>query len=174
MNRFAAKIVAALATVQGSSIASIDTETQVTLKGGKKNPMQGRVTKRTEGGNIMLFTNSNSNAYDNMVRRRLAAEGKNPNDFKLSPRTWGVRVTDTPFVEHKGQLYVEAIYLNPPKVVKYFLDGVETAKSAIIGLEDREESAQGGLSEENKVPLRVYKLESIKCLRMGGNSVIPV
>lgn len=169
MNAFAARLVGALAQVQGSSIASIDTRTTVELAGGKKNPMQGRVVKVTTGANVMFFTNTNSNAYENMVHRRLQAEGKDPENFQLSPRRWGTRVADTPFVEHKGQLYAEVVYLKPPKLVQYFLDGVAIAKDAIIGLKDTKEAEQGDL--ENKVILRDFKLESITAVRMGELSV---
>ena len=171
MNTFARKIVAALVQVQGSSIASINTETVEELTGGKKNPMQGRVTKRTEGGKVMFFTNTNSNAYNNMVKRRLEAEGKDANNFTLGKRTWGERMPETPFVQHNNQLYVEVVYLAAPKIIRYFFDGVAIAKEAIIGLkENKAEGAQGGL--ENKVVIRTYKLENVKQIKMGDLSVM--
>lgn len=174
MNSLAAKIVAALSQVQGSSIAAIDAETVEVLAGGKKNPMQGKVVKRAEGGRVMLFTNSTTNAYNNMVRKHLAEEGKNPDDFQLSPRVWGERIKDTPFVQHKGELYVEVVFLQKPSVIKYFLDGAEIAKNLIIGLkEDKAEGHQGGLSSDNKVIIRTYKLSSLKAIRMGRLSVLP-
>lgn len=171
MNTFAKKIMAALVQVQGSSIASINTETVEELTGGKKNPMQGRVTKRTEGGKVMFFTNTNSNAYNNMVKRRLEAEGKNAADFTLGKRVWGKRVPETPFIQHNDKLYVEVVYLAAPKVVNYFLDGVAIAKEAIQGLkESKTEGQQGGL--ENKVVIRTFKLENIKQVKMGQLSVL--
>lgn len=118
LDRFSRRIIAALSQVNGSAIGSINSETAVTLTGGKKNPLQGRVTKRMEGGNVMCFTNSNSNAYNGMVKRRLAAEGKDPESFQISPRVWGERIKDTPFVDHKGQLYIEVIFLKSPTDVK--------------------------------------------------------
>jgi hypothetical protein len=172
MNTFARKIVASLVQVQGSSIAVIDSETVEELTGGKKNPMQGRIVKRAEGAKVMFFTNTNSNAYNNMVQRRLEAEGKDPNSFVLGKRVWGERLPETPFVKHNDKLYVEAVYLAPPKVVKYFLDGVEIAKNAIQGLkESKTEGEQGGL--EDKVVVRTFKLDSIKRIKMGSLSVEP-
>lgn len=169
-NPKARKLIAALLQVQGSSIASIDATTAVALKGGKKNPHQGRITKKARGARIMLFTNTNHNAYKAMVERRLVAEGKNASDFQLSPRPWGQRIAETPFVENKDTLYVEAVFLSAPTEVTYLLDGQPIAKSDIQGLEEkREEGEQGGL--ENKVIIRTYKLESIDALRMGANSV---
>jgi hypothetical protein len=43
--------------------------------------MQGRVTKQTTGASVMVFTNQASNGYENMVQRRLVAEGKDPASF---------------------------------------------------------------------------------------------
>ena len=170
MNTFARKIVAALVQLQGVAIGSLTSETVVTLTGGQKNPQQGRVVKRSEGANVMFFTNSTTNTYNNIVQKRLVAEQKNPADFVLGKRMWGERLPETPFVQHKGQLYVEVVFLHAPKVVKYFLDGVEVAKSAIIGLPEKQEGAQGGL--ENKVILRDFKLSSIKEIKMGELSVL--
>lgn len=45
-----------LKNVNGSSFVGIDTETDVTLLGGKNNPMQGRVTKKTTGSSVMVFS----------------------------------------------------------------------------------------------------------------------
>ena len=169
-NGKARKLVAALLQVQGSSIASIDTTTVEELKGGKKNPMQGRITKKARGARVMLFTNTNHNAYKAMVERRLVAEGKNASDFQLGSRPWGQRIIETPFVTHNDNLYVEVIYLAPPTNVEYFLDDTPIAKDAIEGLKpSSSESEQGGL--ENKVVIRTFKLKSVDVLRMGQLSV---
>ena len=172
MNTFAREITATLMKLQGCAIGSLTSETVVALKGGKKNPMLGKVTKRAEGGNIMMYCNTNTNTYMNMVKKRLATEGKDPENFQLGQRAWGERVKDTPFIQHKGELYVEAVFLNPPKKVEYFLDGAPIAKSDIQGLADDDDSnstGQGGL--HNKVIIRTFKLNSIKKIKMGGLSV---
>jgi len=170
MDKLAKQIVAALVQVQGSSIASITAETVVELKGGKKNPMQGRITKVAENANVMFFTNSTTNSYNNMVKKRLAAEGKNPENFQLGPRVWGTRMPDTPFIQHNNALYAEVVFLRAPKIVRYLFDGVAIAKAAIIGLPaDKEEGKQGGL--DDKVIIRTYKLESLKSIKMGSLSV---
>ena len=89
----------ALATLSGGTFVGLDTVTVPVLKGGKKNPMQGRVTKVMRGATVMCFSNQNGSAYNAMVQRRLAAEGKDPESFELSPRAWGERVPGTSFVE---------------------------------------------------------------------------
>ena len=103
------ELVNLLNQVNGASFISIDTLTNVKLTGGKKNPFQGRVTKRVTGSSVMVFQNKNSNGYENMVKRRLQQEGVNPNTFTLSPRAWGQRVPNTCIVEHNGDLYAEVI-----------------------------------------------------------------
>jgi hypothetical protein len=164
------QLMEALVKVNGCGIAGIETETEVKLLGGKKNPMLGRVTKVMKGGNVLLFSNSNSNGYNNMVRRRLEKEGKNPEGFKLGKRVWGERVPETPMVLHKGELYMEAIFNQAPTQVQYLLDGEPIAKEDIIGLKEKpEEGKQGGLSD--KVVIRTYKLSSIRKLKAGANSV---
>lgn len=144
--------------INGATFMSIDTLTTVTLMGGKKNPMQGRVTKLMEGANVMAFQNKHLNGYEQMVRRRLEQEGKNPDNFELSPRAWGVRIPNTPFVEHNGKMYLEVIFLKPGDVT-YLLDGKIIDKSEIIGLKDHQEGEQGGL--EDKVIIRTFAMDNI-------------
>lgn len=157
-----------MADLKGTTIVGITTETNVKLKGGKKNPFQGRVTKRMLSGNCMVFCNQLSNGYENMVKRRLEKEGMNADGFTLGKRVWGNRVINTPFVMHKGQLYLETIFIQKPKGIIYLVDGVETPKDEIEGLpvEKPVEGKQGGL--EDKVIIRTFKTDNIKSLRYGG------
>lgn len=161
--------------IKGGTFVGMDTETVEKLKGGKKNPFQGRVTKRVTGSTVMVFGNTESNAYENMVKRRLAKEGKDPEDFKLSPRAWGQRIPGTAFVEHKGEHYIEVIFLHAGDV-EYFLDGkpldvVATgADAAWLELPDTKvnPNGQGGLSEDSRVIIRTYKLDSVIAVRAKG------
>jgi len=152
-------------TLSGGTFVGIDTVTTPRLKGGRKNEQQGRVRKHMTGATVMCFSNQNGSAYNAMVQRRLAQEGKNPNDFVLSPRTWGQRITGTPFVEHKDKLYLEVIFIRPG-TVHYTLDGVTIPKSQVEGLAESGESEQGGL--EDKVVLRTFDLASVVALRANG------
>jgi hypothetical protein len=156
----------AFQNVSGASFVGLDTETRPSLKGGKKNPMQGRVTKKMTGASIMVFQNKNVNGYENMVRRRLEAEGKNPDTFKLGERAWGTRVENLPIVEHKGQHYMEVIFLKPGKV-EFFLDGSPIARDLVQGLDDdKPEGDQGGLNA--KVIIRTFAADSITAIRVDG------
>lgn len=148
----------------GATFISLDTETEVKLLGGKSNPFQGRVTKRVVGSNVMVFQNKKTNAYENMVERRLIAEGKDPSSFQLGPRAWGTRVEGTPIIEHNEGEYLEVIFLRAGEVT-YLVDGIPTPKEAIQGIADKVEGVQGGLN--NKVIIRTYALESIKAITIN-------
>lgn len=157
----------ALNGLAGGTFVGLDTLTQVKLRGGRKNPMQGRVTKMMTGAQVMCFSNTNGSAYDAMVRRRLEQEGKDPASFELSPRAWGERVPNTSFVEHKGQVYLEVIALRPGKI-EYLLDGQLISKTDIEGLEERETNPEGQGSLSNKVIVRTFALENITAMRANG------
>lgn len=168
------------ANVQGSSFVGIDTETVVGLKGGKKNEMQGRVTKRTLGSQVMVFTNKEQNGYENMVQRRLIEEGKDPTTFAVGPRPWGTRVEGLPIVEHTkdGVLkeYLEVIFLKGG-TSEYFLDGNPIAKEDITGLDEptpkvvTAEEAEAGKDQaglDNKVIVRTFDAASLLAVRIDG------
>jgi len=156
---------AAFDSLSGATFVGMDTLTEVTLKGGKKNPQQGRVTKQMTGANVMCFANKNGSAYAAMVQRRLTQEGKDPASFELGPRAWGQRIPNTCFVEHNGKHYVEVIFLRAG-AVQYLLDGQAVDAAQIEGLPDKREGDQGGL--EDKVVIRTFALDSIVALRVDG------
>lgn len=144
-----------LANLAGNTFIGLTTETTPKLKGGKKNLMQGEITKITVSS-VQIFTNQNTNGYNN---KRLKANA----DFKLSPRAWGERVAGTPFVTHKGNDYLEVIF-NKVISVEYFHNGAPIAKDAIEGL-----PASKPASDTDGVIIRTYGLDSIRELRAFGN-----
>ena len=169
----------AFGDIPGGTFVGMDTETVVPLKGGKKNPYQGRLTKRMTNANVMVFGNTASNAYENMVKRRLEKEGQDPEQFKLGKRAWGTRVPGTAFVEHKGAHYVEVIFMRAG-AVEYFLDGksIDLTVSPLgtsnwLDIPERKinPNGQGGLSEENRVVIRTFKLDSILQVRVNGETL---
>jgi hypothetical protein len=155
--------------VNGSTFISLVTQTNVKLPGGKQNPLQNRVTKLITGSNVMVFQNKTTNAYENMVGRRLLAEGKDVAAFELSPRVWGERVPNSPFVTHKGNLYLEVIFISCGDV-QYRLDGNDVTVDQLSQLSmdngfmfevvDKAEGEQGGL--ENKVIIRTFNVDNVK------------
>jgi len=144
-----------LAALAGNTFIGLTTETTPKLTGGKKNPQQGLVTKRTVSS-VQIFTNQNTNGYQN---KRLKADA----DFELKPRAWGERVPNTPFVTHKGKDYLEVIF-NKVISVEYFHNGAPIAKDAIQGL-----PASKPASDTDGVIIRTYGLDSIRELRAFGN-----
>jgi len=157
--------------IKGSTFAGLDTETKVKLTGGKKNLMQGRVTKRTIGANTMIFSNVDANSYENMVKRRMTAEGMDASEFSVGSRAWGTRVSNTPFIEHKEKVYLECIFISSGKS-KYYLDDVEVDSDDIEGLpapRPLPEQSQGGI--DNKVIVRTFSLDSIKAIRIAGEEL---
>ena len=144
--------------INGASFISLDTITNVELTGGKKNPFQGRVKKLQEGSSCMVFQNIHVNAYEEMVKRRLEQEGKNPASFKLGERAWGTRVPNSPIIEHDGKEYLEVIFLHAGKIT-YLVDGKETDPATITGLKPSKEGDQGGLAD--KVIIRTFAVDSL-------------
>lgn len=156
--------------VRGVAIASIDTRTEARLLGGQANPMVGRVQKCMIGGSVLVYAMKDGSGYENMVRRRLEQEGKDPSSFVLHPRKWGHRIMGTPFVEHKGDHYLEVIIMRPGKT-HYEYNGQPIAPEMIQGLPvGREESEQGGLT--NKVFFRDFKIESVEAVSFNGSKHI--
>lgn len=166
-----ATIKAEVDKVRGSTFMSLDTITDVKLTGGKKNPLQGRVTKSTRGANVMIFAGTDQNGYENMIKRRMLEEGKDPSTFVLGTRTWGTRIAESPFIEHNGKHYLECIYMSPGKTT-YFVDGKETPKADIEGIPETKENpdSQGGI--ENKVVIRSFSLDSIVAARIKGLELV--
>lgn len=160
-----------LSKVNGATFAGLDTLVTVKLKGGKKNPFQGRVTKRTEGSSVMLFTNKNSSGYANMVKRRLEEEGKDASGFELKARTWGERIPNTPFVAHKDKNYLECVFLKGGKST-YMVDGEVIDVDTIEGFDKPVVSdvSQGGL--DNRVVIRTYDITSIEKMRVMGEQLV--
>ena len=159
-----------LAPLNGTTFGGIETLAVEPLTGGQKNPMQGKITKRTVG-TVQFF--SNMDAYGRIVNRRLADEGK-ADDFTPEPRRWGTRVDGTPFLTHTpvktGEYteYLEVYFLNV-KSTEYFLDGKPINKEDVIGIKPSARAKMGGLSDEAQPFLRDFKVKNIKVLRIFGN-----
>lgn len=167
------KVKSEVDKIKGTAFIGLDTETEVVLKGGKKNPLQGKVKKVTTGANVMIFAGSDQNGYENMVKRRMLDEGKDPSTFVLGSRAWGTRIPRTPFIEHNTKHYLECIFISPGKSV-YLVDGVPTDKFAIEGLpetkEKEEPTGQGKI--DNQIILRTFSFDSITAIRIKGIELI--
>jgi hypothetical protein len=155
-----------LAQIAGCTFVSLDTTTVPALKGGKSNPHKDRVVKIAQGHRVMLFTNKNKNAYEAMVNRRRAAEGTEE-PFVVAPLQWGEHLPNSPLIKHNGKLYLQMVFIESG-TCHYELDGKRIDKSEVIGLPEDKGSGRQGLSEEAKVVVRAFALDSILAIRAFG------
>jgi hypothetical protein len=166
---------ALLSQIQGCTFASLDTVTIPALKGGKANPMQGKVSKHCLGHRVLLYTNQNSSGYENKVKRHLEREGKNPDSFIMGKLPWGKRIADSPFIENKGEYYLQCCFMNSGSVEyranqfidcldgTWFREGEVIPATFVRGLNEKSGSEHQNLSDE--VIVRTFKLSSIVSLR---------
>mgnify|MGYP000406757741 CR=1 FL=1 len=186
---------ALLDKIHGATFAAMDTVTIPVLRGGKANPMQGKIAKHCNGHRVMLFTNKKSNAYLNKVVRHLQREQKVPatllnkpveemNEqekkacFSLGPLPWGERVPDSPFIQCKGRYYLQCVFLECGSI-EYraaedisFHNGdsfVHFRKGELMLKDDiqglNERSGSEHQGLEKEVIVRTYALDSIVSLR---------
>lgn len=140
------------------------------------NPFTGRVYTRQHHNVQINFR------YEAAVNRMLTKEGKEAS-FEASPLKWGTPVDGTPFLIHtkKGNT-APTIYLRTrvlhSNMKEFYLDGkfvdsiplLEQIKSFIPA---KSESYQHqGVSAENEVVVRTFKMESIKAIVMKGETYI--
>lgn len=210
-----------LDALRGVSFIGLDIETVVPLKGGRKNPMKDRVTKRVTGSTVLVAQNKNTNTYQNMVRNRLVnqylnealakaetaqtslvdilsateldelsakieaaltnAEGERRQQaeeaFTVSPRKWGERIPNSPFIQHTkaGEVhtnyYLDTIWLRAGST-EFFLDGQHIDEKDIEGYEKpavkEGANVQGGLKADDQVIVRSIGLDSILRIKTGG------
>jgi len=154
--------------IKGATFIGVTYDSTPKIKGGKKNPFVGNTIKHVIGANAQVFTNAVKNGYEQKVKRRLVAEGKDPGTFELGRRAWGVRLDGMPIIEHKGEYYLELIFNSSGKV-SFSYNGESVERDIIQGLEDKREGEQGGLSD--KVIIRTIKLSNIKELRINKNVI---
>ena len=133
-------ILEQISQFSGSHIIGIDTLTEVKLTGGKSNPLQGKVTKLSEGNRVMLF--KSGIGFKNMVNKKLEKQNQETlttldlfelitggSTYEPGPRPWGQRIPNSPFVEHKGKQYLEVVFVEAG-TSRYFIGDREIDKSA--------------------------------------------
>ena len=104
-------------TVNGTTFAGFDALTEMKLNKflsdkTTPNPHYGKVRKVLSSQVAMLFSDKTTSAYENMVNKRLALEGK-PAEFTVGQRAWGTRVEGTSFLFHttKEGVYDEYLFV---------------------------------------------------------------
>ena len=117
------------------------------LKGGKKNPQQGRVSKISTA----KVTLSGTGVYAS----RKVDEGEFASSDEVKSRPWGTRIGNTCVIEHKGAEYIEFLLDGTPQTT-FFLDHDEIAKDDIVGLSNN--------SRDSKVLICTVKAVNVKLL----------
>jgi hypothetical protein len=133
--------------INGCTFANIDSITE---------PSNG-IRKETKGTRVILFTNKKSSGYDNMVRRRLVAAGKNPDRFSLGDLPWGKRLPNSPLIENKGKYYLQCIVLAEGPS-KYYIGEREINPAGLLRTGQK---TNQGLPPGEEVIVACFKLESI-------------
>jgi hypothetical protein len=149
-----------LSTIKGCTFASVDTITR---------PSAG-LRKEVTGTMVILFTNKKTRSgYENMVRRRLADAGLDPSTFEVDQLPWGSRVPNTPLIVHKDAYYLQCIVMKEGKA-EYFVGDHKVPRESITWLREPSSPNQG-LANDRQVRISTYKLESIKQIRVMGETI---
>jgi len=131
------------------------------------NPWPGAVKRATVNGTVNWI-------YGNAVNRQRIREDSEP-EFTPKPRAWGRRLEGSPFVLHKGRLYLE---VKPQRILSTeyqdadgnvipddeYLEGFKPAKSS--------NAEHQGVSEEGEVRCLDYGVNGIREIRMGGERLV--
>lgn len=145
-------------TVNGTTFAGFDALTEMKLNKflsdkTTPNPHYGKVRKVLSSQVAMLFSDKTTSAYENMVNKRLALEGK-PAEFTVGQRAWGTRVEGTSFLFHttKEGVYDEylfVVYCESPVTLHEYVQGmgielnandaelIEAMKKRVVGMESK-------------------------------------
>ena len=132
------------------------------------NPYFGHITKVVTGSRCFVGA-----SYENMVKRRLAEEGKTPEEiknFEVGKLPWGSYVDGGfPVIEHNGKFYLRVIF-HSSGTTSYFNDGKLINKDEILGMTEKASSGgQGGL--ENQVIIRTICFDNIIRIRAAGQEL---
>ncbi len=169
-------IAAILANVNGTTFAGIDHLSALKVNKTLPNPdyVKGNglpakipnphfehISKLTMGSSVTVGA-----SYENMVKKKLIKEGKDPLDFVAGSLPWGTRIGNSPLIEHKGQIYIQLIFMKGGDTV-YRHGATVIEESEIQGFTPpkKKEESQGGLEDE--VIIRTLKLDSIVKLRIN-------
>lgn len=165
-----------LLTLRGASFATIISETEPDLVGGKKCPVAGVV--KVSMVNICI-----NFSYQNAVNRQRVRE-ETPVDakgevefFEPEARKWGQRLHDSlgkllPLVQHTPKGSNEVLFYLEAKVERsidheYILNGKKVADDVITPhLRKKVEGARQEV--EKPVILRDYRLDRIRAIKLNG------
>lgn len=147
-----ANLTAILQAVKGAKIATIITETTPDLK--KRNNPFDNVMKRTTMNVLFNFN------YRKALDKALVAAGEAPSNRPAGKRAWGEKVPNSPFIMHKGHMYLEVKNNGRASKVEWFVDGEAIASAQI--------EPWLPAKQKQEVPMCDVRIENIKELRVDG------
>lgn len=164
-----------LQSMDSTVLATVRTVTEPEMR-KTNNPFYGKVFKVQD-----LSASIGSWSYAKSVNDRRIREWKKalltdentpkPEEFVPKARQWGQRVLNTPFVEHKGQLYVE-LSVHDCLRQKFVDDQGKEVSKALLEPWLTEKKAEGALQGlEKPVTLRDFKVENIVSIKYAGETV---
>ena len=152
-------------TAPWATFVTIEAETEPSWasKSPKINPHAGKVVKRARVNACIFWY------YEKSVNRQRAREGIE-DDFVSAPRAWGIRLPGTPFVEYKGNLYLEC---KVERALGYSYHSRETGE--IVGNEEVEPflkavNGSGRQGVEKTVIIRDYAMVNIRSIVYCGQT----
>lgn len=160
-------LISELRKTNGATFAQLTTETAPVLPGGKSNPYQGRITKKTIQ-NVQIGTD-----YEAAVNRKAGKEGnENQGSFKSAGlregHTW---VIPRKLIDKKGSLQLRYTKQNHMSAeVEWFLDGKPVDVSDIKDYlpKPRASRKQKEFGNSEEVRPRDVKLENIRQISING------
>ena len=162
MNIF--EFVRTLEARKGASIITLTALTEpdwLPLKETGPNPYRGLVKKRSTVNGMICWQ------YENAVNRQRVREGKEP-DFEALPRQWGQRIHGTPWVTHKGKLYLE---LKLQQVLEVEYVDAETLELVPQAYNWVKRSAGNPRQQlDNEIILRDYTVTNIMSFTYNGET----
>jgi hypothetical protein len=148
-----------LASALGAQIITIVARTDARLR-KTDNPF-GHVEKITRVNGMVNWN------YGRAVRNQQLREGSS-GVFRASERAWGTRLKNSPFVEHKGELYLEVKIQHVLSTRYENAVGVEIAAEQLASLLPTRHSNAAHQGVEREVILRDYALRNIETITLAG------
>lgn len=160
--------------LDGATIVSLSALTRADV-------VKPKATYAALGGELLKLSRfqgkmGNGVNYATTVNHRLKKEGKTP-DFIAQPRKWGERIKGTPFVSHKGKLYVEiqpfrslstAYIVNGevPRIVRK-----EDIAQYLTPVRPSKLQADAGLTD-HQVIVRDFRIDRLREIRAMGGAIV--
>lgn len=141
-----------LMELKTSTFATIETVTEARMN-KKGNPFLG--TKKISAANVNI-----NFSYANAVNKQRDKEN-NEEEFVPHARKWGQRIPKTPLIEHKGEFYLEARFMNAPSNTTYVFNGKIIDKRELTPFMPENNSNAEHQGVEKEIIIRDFKLSNI-------------